>query len=142
MPMGTIETFDHTADVGMRVMADSLEDLFRSAAEGLFDYIVTNRAEVRPTVLESVDLRADEPAELLVTWLNDLIFRGETRHRLYSVFDVQVADDGRALHGRIGGEAIDPERHQLDHEVKAVTHHGLTLHKREGRWLAEFILDI
>ena len=44
--MGTVETFEHTADVGLRVTGSDLDDLFRTAAEGLFDYIVVNRDAV------------------------------------------------------------------------------------------------
>lgn len=140
--MGTIETFEHTADVGLRIRAEDLDDLFRTAAEALFDYVVANREAVRVAETESIALQADETAELLVTWLNDLIFRSETRHRLYNRFDVHLDDDGRGLQAEVGGEAIDGNRHVLDHEVKAVTHHGLTL-RREGRgWMAELILDI
>jgi SHS2 domain-containing protein len=140
--MGTIETFDHTADVGLRIAADSLDDLFQTAAEGVFDYIVVNRQDVRAESLEDVDLRAESPADLLIAWLNELIFRSETRHRLYNRFHVQVAPDARSLRAEIGGEPIDRDRHRLDHEVKAATHHGATLRQERGGWFAEVILDI
>src|SRR4051812_46731066 len=64
--MGTIETFEHTADVGLRVLGGDLDDLFRTAAEGMFDYIVANRDAVRDLESESIALRGDESAELLV----------------------------------------------------------------------------
>ena len=51
-------------------------------------------------------------------------------------------DDGLSLRGEVGGEPIDRERHVLDHEVKAVTHHGLDLRREGGGWVAEVILDI
>ena len=141
--MGTVETFEHTADVGLRVTGDDLDDLFRTAAEGVFDYIVVNRDAVRVASREPVEVRADEPAELLVIWLNELIFRCETRHSLYTMFDVRVADDGLSLRGEIGGEPIDRDRHVLDHEVKAVTHHARDLRRGDkGGWVAEVILDI
>ena len=41
--MGRSETFDHTADLGLRIHAADLADLFRTAALGLFDIIVANR---------------------------------------------------------------------------------------------------
>jgi SHS2 domain-containing protein len=140
--MGTIETFDHTADVGLRVEANDLDDLFRTAAEGVFDYIVANRDQVRAAESETIALQAESPSDLLVAWLNDLIFRSETTHRLYTQFVPQVAEDGRSLEATIAGEPIDRERHLLDHEVKAVTHHGLTLQRNGERWVGEFILDI
>jgi SHS2 domain-containing protein len=140
--VGTIATFDHTADVGLRITGADLDDLFRTAAEGVFDYIVTNRDAVRAETSDAISLRGETPADLLVSWLNDLIFRCETRHRLYSRFDARVAPDGLSLDATIGGEPIDRDRHILDHEVKAVTHHGLTLHKEGEIWVAELILDI
>lgn len=142
--MGTIETFEHTADVGLRVRAADLDDLFRTAAEGLFDYIVANRDAVRVAGTEAVSLLGDDSAELLVTWLNELIFRSETEHRLYTQFDVRLGDGdvGWNLQAEIGGESIDAGRHILDHEVKAVTRHGLTLRREGEGWLAELILDI
>lgn len=140
--MGTVATFDHTADVGLRITGSDLDDLFRTAAEGLFDYIVVNRDEVRTPELESVQVRAEDAADLLVAWLNELIFRSETTHRLYARFDVHVAPDGNSLDARIAGEPIDRDRHVLDHEVKAVTQHGLSLTRMEGGWAAELILDI
>jgi len=140
--VGTIETFEHTADVGLRVFAGDLEDLFRTAAQGVFDYIVANREAVLVTGTETISLRGDEPAELLVAWLNELIFRSETEHRLYNRFEVHLDDDGRSLQAEIGGEPIDTDRHILDHEVKAVTHHARTLRREGEGWLAELILDI
>jgi SHS2 domain-containing protein len=141
--LGTVETFEHTADVGLRIAGADLDDLFRTAAEGIFDSIVVNRDEVAITTRERVELRADEPVELLVAWLNELIYRFETRHVLYRDFDVTVGDDGRTLAAEIAGEPIDRDRHVFDHEVKAVTHHGRDLHREEGRgWVAEVILDL
>jgi SHS2 domain-containing protein len=140
--VGTIETFDHTADVGLRVSGSDLDDVFRTAAEGVFDYIVVDRATVRPVDHETLSLQSDDPAELLVVWLNELIFRCETRHRLYGAFDVRIASSGCSLEAEIAGEPIDRDRHELDHEVKAVTRHGLALRRTPDGWVAEMILDI
>ena len=50
--------------------------------------------------------------------------------------------DGHALEAVIHGEPIDPDRHVLDHEVKAVTHHAISIVRDEEGYLAEVILDI
>lgn len=46
--MGRAETFEHTADLGLRMTAADLNDLFRTAGEGLFDVIVANRGRRAP----------------------------------------------------------------------------------------------
>ena len=140
--MGTIETFDHTADVGLRVRAGNLDDLFETAAGGMFDYVVANRGEVMPTEVEKVSIHADSLSDLLAKWLGELIFRSETLHRLYGQFEAHVDEDSLRLDATIRGERIDRDRHVLDHEVKAVTRHGLVLEREGNGWMAELILDI
>jgi SHS2 domain-containing protein len=140
--MGQVETFDHTADLGLRIVADDLADLFQTAAVGLFDVIVANREDVRSLESEQVSLHGDSPADLLVEWLNELIYRCETRHRLYSSFSVELDAACCRMTATIGGEPIDRSRHILDHEVKAATRHGLSLRKEPRGWVAEVIVDI
>lgn len=140
--MGRSETFDHTADLGLRVHAADLDDLFRTAALGLFDVIVANRERVQEQGSEEIALAADSTESLLVDWLNELIFRAETEHKLFSRFDVSLANDALSLTATIHGEPIDPARHVLDHEVKAATRHGTSLFWDGGEWVAEIILDI
>lgn len=140
--MGHAETFDHTADLGLKVCGSDLNDLFRTAAEGLFDCIVVNRDAVRPTLAETVELQAEDEADLFLAWLQEVLFRSEIRHVLYASFDVEVAEDGRSLRAEIRGEEIDRDRHELDHEVKAITHHGFAVTRTAEGWVAEVILDI
>jgi SHS2 domain-containing protein len=140
--MGRVETFDHTADLGLRIVASDLNDLFRTAAIGLFDVIVANRAEVRGEETEHVSLSSDSTEDLLIEWLNELIFRCETRHRLYNEFQVELDASACSLTATISGEPIDRGRHVLDHEVKAATRHGVVLKHEPHGWVAEVILDI
>jgi SHS2 domain-containing protein len=142
--MGRWETFDHTADLGLRIRGDDLEDLFRTAAEALTNVIVSNQDQVRSEVYEGVGMEAASLEELLVDWLNDLVYRCEVEHEVYGKFEVSL-DLARVrprLSAFIEGESIDPARHVLDHEVKAVTRHGLKIVHDQGGWLAEVVVDI
>ena len=60
--MGHSETFEHTADLGLRASGRDLSDLFETAAAGLFDVIVANRADLRDIEDESISLTSDLPA--------------------------------------------------------------------------------
>lgn len=140
--MGRSETFEHTADLGLRIFAADLPDLFRTAGEALFDVIAANRENVKVVANDPVSLSAETTEDLLFDWLNELIFLSETRHRLYTQFDVTLDVTGRHLSGTIGGEPIDRARHLLDHEVKAATRHGLSVRPMDGGWIAEVIVDI
>ena len=44
--------------------------------------------------------------------------------------------------GKAWGEPLDRDRHELSHEVKAITYHGLKVEQTPEGWLAEVIVDI
>jgi SHS2 domain-containing protein len=134
------ETFEHTADLGLRVRAPDLDTLFAEAAACLFSAIVEDVATVRPE--QRLDLKIDgtEREYLLFDWLRELLYRFDSQHLLLSRFEALVGDAG--LEGSAWGEPFDPARHALAHEVKAVTYHGLKVERTADGWLAEVIVDI
>jgi SHS2 domain-containing protein len=40
------------------------------------------------------------------------------------------------------GEPIDPSRHQIDDEVKAITWHALKVEQEGEEWTADVIIDV
>lgn len=134
------ETFDHTADIGLRVSAATLEELFVDAARGLTSLLVENVDDVRPAFTEMIRLVGTEVDYLLFDWLNELLFRFETNRLLCCEFQVQLDEQG--LEATVRGEPSDPTRHRLAHEVKAITYHGLSVQQTESGWQTELILDI
>jgi protein archease len=134
------ETFEHTADLGLRVRAPDLEALFAEAAQALFCAIVEDLSAVEPRQCHDIRLSGDERAYLLFDWLNELLFRFDSEHWLFSRFEVHL--DGDRLSGSAWGEPLDRSRHTLAHEVKAITYHGLRVEQEGDGWLAEVIVDI
>jgi SHS2 domain-containing protein len=134
------ETFEHTADLGLRIRAASLNALFAEAAEALFAVIVDDLGTVRATQKVEVELTGTDREYLLFDWLKELLYRFDAEHLLFSRFDVHLSDTGLA--GTACGEPLDRDRHALAHEVKAITYHGLRVEQTADRWLAEVIVDI
>lgn len=134
------ETFEHTADLGLRATAASRGELFVEAARGLFSMMVTNLDGVQAVVERTYEVRGDQDDFLLFDWLNELLYAFESEGLLLSEFKVSI-NDGE-LHATARGEAMDLARHQMEHEVKAITYHGLCVRQVEGVWEAELIVDI
>jgi SHS2 domain-containing protein len=143
-PCGTIlgmhETFDHTADLGLRIRAPDLNTLFAEAAEALFSVVVEDLAAVRPDRPVEVRLEGQDREYLLFDWLKALLYHFDVEHLLFSRFEVRVGESG--LEGRAWGEPLDRSRHELSHEVKAITYHGLRVEQTPDGWEAEVIVDI
>jgi SHS2 domain-containing protein len=134
------ETFEHTADLGLRVRAGSLNELFAEAGRALFSVIVDDLASVNQVREVKVELTGDEPEYLLFDWLKELLYFFDAEHLLLSRFEVKVTES--RVTGTAWGETLDPDRHALAHEVKAITYHGLNVERRPDEWLAEVIVDI
>ncbi len=134
------ETFEHTADLGLRIHAADLDTLFVEAAQALFTAIVEDLATVQPLQRLDIRLEADDHEYLLFDWLKELLYHFDAEHLLLGRFEVQVS--GTSLTGCAWGEPLDPARHVLSHEVKAITYHGLRVEPAADGWLAEVIVDI
>jgi SHS2 domain-containing protein len=134
------EFFEHTADLGLRARARDLKELFEDSATALFAAIVDDLSTVRPEVQLSVEVEGTDLEYLLFDWLRELLYRFDAEHMLFSKFEVSVTETG--LKGTAAGEPIDPARHVLSHEVKAITYHALKVEREGDAWIAEVIVDI
>jgi len=134
------ETFEHTADLGLRIRAADLDALFAEAGQALFETIVEDLQSVRHEQRVDIALADDDREYLLFDWLKELLFHFDTEHLLLGKFVVQVTEKG--LTGSGWGEPLDRARHNLEHEVKAITYHGLRVERSGDGWLAEVIVDI
>jgi SHS2 domain-containing protein len=134
------ETFDHTADLGLRIRAADLNELFAEAAQALFATIVEDLDTVAPARKLDVAITGTDHAYLLFDWLKELLYHFDAEHLLLSRFEVRMGEDG--LQASAWGELLDRTRHELTHEVKAITYHGLRVEPSADGWLAEVIVDI
>jgi SHS2 domain-containing protein len=134
------ETFEHTADLGLRVQAPDLNTLFSEAGRGLYSMMVDHVEDVLQVQSVAFQVFGEDREYLLFDWLNELLFHFDSTKMLLSRFDVEVGPEGLKAIGF--GEPLDPERHHLAHEVKAITYHRLKVEETPEGWLAEVIVDI
>jgi SHS2 domain-containing protein len=134
---------DHTADIAADLTGRSAGELFASAAQALTDTI-TDLSAVCPVVTQSVTLEAGSLEDLLVDWLNELLYRFEVQNVLVSDASVTVREDaGRwYLAATVGAERFDPAKHPARVLVKSATYHGLRITHEQGTWAARIVFDI
>jgi SHS2 domain-containing protein len=134
------EIFEHTADIGIRARAGTLEELFVDAARGLFSIMVANPETIRPLQEITVSIAGEQHDDLLFDWLAELLYTFDTKRMVFREFEVKCT--GVGVTAVIRGEPIDRARHELDMEVKAITYHGLKCEPDGDGWLAEVIVDL
>jgi SHS2 domain-containing protein len=134
------ETFEVTADVGIAAWGDTLEELFASAARGMFDLMIA-RGTARPAQVLSVEAKGTDLPSLLVAWLNELLYRCEVEE--WAPADVRVDEvaDGR-VRGQLLGEPAGKDAHRFKTVVKAATYHLLECRRDGDHWRARVVFDV
>src|SRR3989338_5462333 len=85
--MKRYEQFPHTADIGLRVFGKDLKELFENAAFAMFDTIADLEG-LRGELEESFELQARNAEELLVAWLDELLYNFYTKQIIFFKFDI------------------------------------------------------
>ena len=131
-----------TSDVTFHAWGASLDELFGAAAEATTQLMVDSLDRVVPRVRRLVAVQAEALDLLLAHFLDELIFLKDVDRLLLRVTRVEVEPDPPRLRAELAGEPIDPARHELAADVKAVTLHGLQVEQRAGTWHAQVTLDV
>ena len=137
---GRFELVDHTGDLGVRVFGESLSQLFEQAAQAL-TFILTDPETIRIKETRKILLEAKTDEELLITWLNELVYLFDTEGLLFRAYDVLSVHD-HLLEALAQGEIYVEGRHSIRTPVKAATYHQLKIENHQGVWTAQVIFDL
>lgn len=121
---------EHTADAMVEVYGKDLGERFGNAAYAMFDQI-TDISKVDPKGEFRVVMSGETREQLLVDFLQELLFVHDTEGLVFSEFEVKT--DGKALEAVVRGEKFDDKKHAKRSLVKGVTYHRLEFDDRKGR---------
>jgi len=134
------QLLEHTADMGIEARAGSCRELMEAMARGLVA-LIFGESTVRATVSAEIEVRAEDRVELLVAWLNEIVYWCENNNLVPATFRIEAAGDDELL-ATISGEPFDPERHSLEHQVKSVTYHQACLEETADGWYGRVYVDL
>lgn len=135
--------FEHTADLGIEVIAPSLDHLLIDCWRALTDSITwidrIDTVQTRRIVVEAEDL-----PRLVVDWLSEAIYLFETEGLVFSKVTLRAerSSVGWRLTATAAGEPFELQRHGLKTLVKAATYHGIQIAETARGWQARLILDL
>lgn len=136
----SFEPIDHTADVGYKLFAPTLPELFVIAGKALFDAI-TELDSVERRLTRALRVEAGDVEALLVAWLAELNYFCITEFELFNEFEIRSCT-AHHVEAIAHGEKIAAERHDIKTEIKAVTYHGLYVRESAQGWEAQIIFDV
>lgn len=129
------EEIEHTADCQVRVWGQNLSFLLIQAALSM-NILMGMELNHEPRLMRSFSLFFSDAEELLVSFLNELLFFIEMEGIGFDRFELSV--DDRQLDARVFGAPIAT----LRREIKAVTYHNLKIENSQRGLEAKIVFDV
>ncbi len=132
-----------TADTTFVARGATLAELFAACAEAVLAATVEEPARVEARERVAIDLAEPDAELLLLRFLSELVFQRDARKLLLRAGRIEVRANGAArVSGELVGERIDPARHRLAQDVKAVTAYGLAIEQGARGHQVRVTLDV
>lgn len=136
----TYQLLDHTADLRVRIVGGSMAVLFENAGLALAD-LICDPQTIAPVETLCIDVTGDDPPDLMVNYLRELLYLWSGEERL--IKSVEVIDiDPAAVSAMVTVERYAPSRHAILNEIKAVTYHQIVVEPTGNGWQATVVFDI
>ena len=132
------------ADVAFEAWAASLEELFLAAADATMNVMVADLDSIAERDIRILKAGDSELDMLLFALLQELIFFKDAEKLLLRIRNLKILrlGDRYEIEAEACGEEIDPSRHDLVVDVKAVTLHRFRVEQTTLGWEATVVLDI
>ncbi|MDQ4125751.1 MAG: archease [Actinomycetota bacterium] len=139
--MARFEILEHTADVGIRAEAVDLSGVFEQATLGLLDIVGTWAPGREAGDQIELEVEADDRGALLVDWLGEVLYLGDSRDAVVTSLDLTEVTERRAA-GRLGIAPRDEAAYEGGTQVKAITYHRLAVEQTDDGWSATVYVDV
>lgn len=141
--MKQFEVLDHTADIGLAAYGKNKTEVFLNTAKGMFEIIAGENRDLKENFCDKIKLEAESLEDLLIAWLNELLYISEVKLVILNKFKIEELTDYH-IKAEIRGIKIDQLCFKIKKEIKAVTYHRLEVKKdkESGLWKAQVIFDI
>ncbi|MDD4957476.1 MAG: archease [Candidatus Omnitrophica bacterium] len=140
MKMKRYEQVEHTADLAARVYGGSLKGLFENAAFAMFDMM--GKGDIRGEEFAlPIERDAPDTESLLISWLNELLYRSVKENVFFHGFSVEITD-GNRMRALAAGEKYPATASAVLKEIKAATYHDLEIIRTSSGYEATIVFDV
>jgi SHS2 domain-containing protein len=130
----------HQSEIAVRVTGNSQADLFINSAFALFDVMADMKAiEVKERL--PLEVEGSDRDDLMVNWVRELLYLYQSSGYLLREFRVREVKD-TIVRAEVGGEKIDPDRHEINQEIASIAFHKSRMEKTGNQWTAHLIFEI
>lgn len=129
---------DHTADLQVECRGESFKSLLETAAKALYAATL-HKYPKQASAQKDISLSAHSREELLVRWLQELIYLLEAEHFVAMEFEFRKVDECNLEVSLHGNTCMPEERAE---EIKSATYHELSIKEENGAYTARIMFDL
>lgn len=136
----TYQLLDHTADLRIRIVGETMAALFENAGLALAEMICDPQT-LAPAETIRIEVAGDDPPDLMVNTLRELLYLWAGTGKLIKRVQV-TAIDATTVSAEVTVDRYSPAHHTLLNEIKAVTYHQIAVEPTSDGWQATAVFDI
>lgn len=133
-----------TADIAYEAYGKNYNELFENAGLALEEIMVDTKT-VEEKIEKNITIEKDTYEDLLFSFLEELVYLKDTERLVFKKFNCKVnkMENAWKMENRAYGEKINPKKHKLRADIKAVTKHLFKIELLANRSLrSTVVLDI
>lgn len=129
---------DHTADLGIEICGNGLEELLSNIGRAIFETQIIGN--IREDKERSIELASDSLGDLIIDWCRELLYVFAVEGFMPKKYRIEI--EGLSLHANLSGDDFDTNRHRVRIEIKNPTYHDFFLEEKNGEYKTRIIFDV
>jgi SHS2 domain-containing protein len=132
------------ADAAFEAWGKTAEEMLVSASDATVNIMVKDLDVIRCRHYRHLQIADNQLDMLLFQLLQELIYYKDAEQLLLRVRNIRLEqqDGSWVAFIELAGETIDPDRHDLVVDVKAITLHQFDVQQTMSGWIASVIVDV
>lgn len=130
------------ADIAYEAYGKDLNELFENSAIAIFE-LSANLKTVDAKKKLGVKFENEKIENLLYDFLSEILFLKDAKYMVFKKVKVSINENKKyQLKAVLEGDTINPQKQQLENDIKAVTMHMFKVKKEKNQWKATVVVDI
>ena len=130
------------ADIAYEAYGKTLNELFENSAFAIFE-LSANLKTISARQKIEFGLENKKIENLLYDFLSEILFLKDSKYMVFKKVKVSIKENKKfQLKAILEGDTINPQKQQLENDIKAVTMHMFEIKKEKSKYKATVVVDI
>ena len=137
--MKKFKFLEHTADVKFQAFGKTIEETFKNSSLAMFN--VLHKGKIKSKKKIKITVKGRDFESLLYNFLEEFLVLFDSENFFLSKIDkIKIDKKNFKLRAEVSGD--NTENYEMSTYVKAVTYNEMFISQKNGKWVAQVVIDI